>query len=914
MCKYANEILTKLKELDNLIKNLEPKDKPINLEENSSILQEYIIQKDSVKTEIDKKVSEISQIITTLGKINSFYMFENDAKTIQTEMKNKINNFERKWTEKAKYLEDQAEFTNLKLKFKNLSHEISDYMLAFKQHESMDGLLERVNKIREFEEQLRKFGKEALILKNKTKHRKEEVELILEDINSCKEKLEESIQQAQQQIECNKKYWDSLNDWSKLSKSISKRILELSTVIANLSLHVASPNFFEENILNTDKLKTEIKNYRISIKSKIRDQEMFVKSAALKTFGFASSEGIKELEEDMAEHLKTLDSFIEKLDSLKSDLKFKQKEKELEMQLKEESERMAKKAREEAARELEEKKKIEVSQNTQTDEEPPPRPPAPDLEPRPVAPIFTKGLKDLVIMEGNGCSLNAEVSGVPIPKITWFKDGIPVDDNTDYISKFENGVCSLAIEESMKEDSANWSVRASNKAGYSESHAKLTVKEVKPIEDHYPPSFIEKLLDSQVKEGQSLELRCKVDGKPFPSVSWYKNGVCIDKSKYYNIGGENEDCVLRIEHAYLEDASEFTCKIVNSLGQALCSARLSVIPKEPAIAPQFDKPLTNVIAGVGQEICLECVFSGMPFPVITWFKDNKAITSSSEIELKSSGYLSQLRIREAYPKSAGTYICKVQNIAGEALTTSTIYFKAKTPEFTDSETSEDMKGQKPAFYVPLSNMQSTEKENVSLQCSIVSFPKPEVTWYKDNFPIDASNTVNTNFDGETCILTLKDVNVNQSGTYMVKAKNNLGECKSSCILNVKPMKTSSDSQTQTSGETEITRRSNSYTHSITNTSTTKKVVLVDSNVEKKSVEPKFVSPIEGKIVEEGDSVTLEGTITGRPMPKITWLRNGKVLVLDMNTKISHLKNKSILSIDKVYLLTNPFHLTELSIF
>ena len=60
-----------------------------------------------------------------------------------------------------------------------------------------------------------------------------------------------------------------------------------------------------------------------------------------------------------------------------------------------------------------------------------------------------------------------------------------------------------------------------------------------------------------------------------------------------------------------------------------------------------------------------------------------------------------------------------------------------------------------------------------------------------------------------------------------------------------------------------------------------------------------MNPIEGKIVEEGDSVTLEGTITGKPLPKITWHRNGKVVFPDKNTKINHWKNKSILSIEKV---------------
>jgi hypothetical protein len=63
--------------------------------------------------------------------------------------------------------------------------------------------------------------------------------------------------------------------------------------------------------------------------------------------------------------------------------------------------------------------------------------------------------------------LQAKVSGQPVPKITWFKDGVPVNQNFGYVSGFdpENGVCSLIIEEALVEDSANWSLRASNAAG-----------------------------------------------------------------------------------------------------------------------------------------------------------------------------------------------------------------------------------------------------------------------------------------------------------------------------------------------------------------------------------------------------------------------------------------------------------------
>ena len=42
--------------------------------------------------------------------------------------------------------------------------------------------------------------------------------------------------------------------------------------------------------------------------------------------------------------------------------------------------------------------------------------------------------------------------------------------------KLQLGVSQLTILETCKEDSANWTIRASNSAGYAESHAKLLVQ------------------------------------------------------------------------------------------------------------------------------------------------------------------------------------------------------------------------------------------------------------------------------------------------------------------------------------------------------------------------------------------------------------------------------------------------------
>ena len=54
-------------------------------------------------------------------------------------------------------------------------------------------------------------------------------------------------------------------------------------------------------------------------------------------------------------------------------------------------------------------------------------------ETRPIAPTFTEFLRDMVLKEGEKCVLRARITGTPAPQITWFKDGIPVQNtNVDY--------------------------------------------------------------------------------------------------------------------------------------------------------------------------------------------------------------------------------------------------------------------------------------------------------------------------------------------------------------------------------------------------------------------------------------------------------------------------------------------------
>lgn len=63
-----------------------------------------------------------------------------------------------------------------------------------------------------------------------------------------------------------------------------------------------------------------------------------------------------------------------------------------------------------------------------------------------------------------------------MPEVEWLKDNMSISGNPDYKTSYEEGVCTLTIEETFTEDSAHFTCRAVNAAGMAETSATLTVK------------------------------------------------------------------------------------------------------------------------------------------------------------------------------------------------------------------------------------------------------------------------------------------------------------------------------------------------------------------------------------------------------------------------------------------------------
>uniref|UniRef100_A0AC34Q7H5 Ig-like domain-containing protein n=1 Tax=Panagrolaimus sp. JU765 TaxID=591449 RepID=A0AC34Q7H5_9BILA len=132
-----------------------------------------------------------------------------------------------------------------------------------------------------------------------------------------------------------------------------------------------------------------------------------------------------------------------------------------------------------------------------------------DLEP----PEFVQKLKSLELTEGQNAELVIVVTGKPEPKIEWFKNGQPIQiDGKQIIEKIEtNGKRILILNDTKMDDTGNYSAKATNKAGTSETKAKVYVGEY--IE---APKFTEKLKDLTINETETAIFECTVVGKPKP--------------------------------------------------------------------------------------------------------------------------------------------------------------------------------------------------------------------------------------------------------------------------------------------------------------------------------------------------------------------------------------------------------------
>ncbi|XP_063072212.1 immunoglobulin-like and fibronectin type III domain-containing protein 1 [Engraulis encrasicolus] len=93
------------------------------------------------------------------------------------------------------------------------------------------------------------------------------------------------------------------------------------------------------------------------------------------------------------------------------------------------------------------------------------------------APSFTVPLRTRSSPESYECYMSCAVSGNPAPYITWFRNNVSINTDTNYFISNTCGVCSLLILKVGPKDNGEYKIMAENQHGRAECTTKLTVRD-----------------------------------------------------------------------------------------------------------------------------------------------------------------------------------------------------------------------------------------------------------------------------------------------------------------------------------------------------------------------------------------------------------------------------------------------------
>uniref|UniRef100_A0AC35U4D0 Neuroglian n=1 Tax=Rhabditophanes sp. KR3021 TaxID=114890 RepID=A0AC35U4D0_9BILA len=261
-----------------------------------------------------------------------------------------------------------------------------------------------------------------------------------------------------------------------------------------------------------------------------------------------------------------------------------------------------------------------------------------------------------IALNGNTHKLHCFFSGYPEPKPTWFHNGALIsEDNYDgflFESYGKTLVFNVTTGKAGKYD-CKFPAHSDIDRSFN------VVVEAAPYWPDQPPA------NTNTSEGETVHFDCRTSGKPSPSITFFKNGVKMDKPK----SGEKWDIVgskLTIRDVKkgihgTGDNAVYQCKAENKHGYLWTNFYLNLL----AFKPQLLEDSGEVEAVEGKQLELSCKFFASPIANITWESPNLMGIIHQVIPVDSNG-VGKLIISNVEEDTEGEYNCLGKNKYGTA--------------------------------------------------------------------------------------------------------------------------------------------------------------------------------------------------------------------------------------------------------
>lgn len=338
-----------------------------------------------------------------------------------------------------------------------------------------------------------------------------------------------------------------------------------------------------------------------------------------------------------------------------------------------------------------------------------------------IPPTIEAPLCDLRVADREDIQLQVKADGLPKPRFRWYRNGeeIVSDERKSMSSYIQDDliVGILSIKAFGMNDDGKLLCVAESCAGKAETSAELTMELVLPV---FPKPLPR---SAAVDEGGQLELKCKVDGSPYPKLQWFKDGEEIRPSEHVKIDFSPDGNVrLTIDNVTPTDSGAYKLVATNHAGEQSSQCAVAVNPgeKEPTII----KELEDQTLIIREPLLLKAQVTAFPSPQAQWFKDNVPVRQKKGLNFMNepNGVIG-LAIDRVTLEDAGVYTLRVANACGEVSTSGQVQVLEKQS--------------KPEFELSLQPLNVVEGFPVKMQVKAHGNPQPEIQWLKNNEPVNA---------------------------------------------------------------------------------------------------------------------------------------------------------------------------------
>ncbi|XP_060245885.1 hemicentin-2 [Meriones unguiculatus] len=359
---------------------------------------------------------------------------------------------------------------------------------------------------------------------------------------------------------------------------------------------------------------------------------------------------------------------------------------------------------------------------------------------------------------GEEAVLLCAASGVPPPRIIWYRGGLEV-----ILAPEGSTSGMLRIPAAQERDAGLYTCRAVNELGDASAEIQLVVGHAPRLTD--PPQ------DVTAELGKSVFLTCRATGRPPPTVTWRRGDGQALEPRRGSRTGQRDSGVLVFERVGLEDQALYVCEARNAFGKAQAEARLVVTGHAP---PQIASSASTVRVLEGQPVSLTCVIlAGRPLPERRWLKSGWPLPPGNRHTVRSDG---SLHLDRALQEDAGRYSCVATNMAGS--------------QHRDVELVVQVP---PRIHTTVTHHVTKEGVPASLPCSASGIPAPIITWTKETNTLTSRGHYNVSRDGT---LVIAQPSPQDAGAYVCTATNSVGFSSQEMWLsvNTKPKIKRNDSQ------------------------------------------------------------------------------------------------------------------------